>query len=676
MTERQDIIPTFLEESHDGLDVLELDLVALEARPDDAERLTRIYRIVHTLKGTCSLLQLSGLESLAHRAEDVLDALREGRLAFTAPVATLLLRLADEVRHQLRAIEATQQEAPAADAGLIDGLAALVEAPGAAPAPFVPAAAAPAGARHETSIRVDAAVLDTLMDLAGELMLVRGRLSELAPATSAGLVDAHRQLRRTSGELLETIRQARLQPVGTVLRKLPRIVRDVAADLDKPATVALSGEEVGVDRAVNEALADALLHIARNAVDHGLEHPADRVAAGKPAVGTVRVDATQEGGRVRLVVGDDGIGIDTVRLTERAVAAGAVTREVADALSEADRLDLLFRPGVTTREHATAVSGRGVGMDAVRAALGRVGGTVEVASRPGRGTTFTIDVPLTLAIVACVVVEAAGQRFCLPQAGVREVVRLDTDALALIGGARTFRRRGELVPVVGLGEAFAIAPPPASVERATAVVVEGRHRRVALVVDTIGDALEAVVKPLPRSVRDPSSLRSHGVFSGVTIMSDGQPSLIVDLDALAGHLGLRTAEPAPEPVADGPAPAETVPLLLARGRGGRQLGVPTAGVSRLERVGRGRLRESAGLTMLEYRDGLLPLVRLDAPGATADLEVIVCAGADGELGIVVEAIDDIVRAELVMAAGDGRPGVARLVDRDGVAELLDPRALR
>jgi two-component system, chemotaxis family, sensor kinase CheA len=505
------------------------------------------------------------------------------------------------------------------------------------------------------------------MDLAGELVLVRGRLGALVGEGSGGeLVDTYRQLRRATGDLLESVRQARLQPVGMVTRKFPRIARDLARDLGRQVTVRLEGEEVGVDRAVNEALADALLHLVRNGVDHGIEPPGERTRAGKPAAGQIRIAAGQEGGRVWVEVCDDGRGLDGERLAARAVALGLISREQAAGLDEAGRLELIFLPGLSTRERASTISGRGVGMDAVRAHLARIGGTVELTSVPGRGTVVRIDVPLTLAIQPCVPVRSATERYCIPQAGICDVVLLGPGDVHELGGARLYRHRGELIPLVDLAETFTGTPTPTPADGITSVVVESEGRRIGLVVDAVEDSVEAVIKPLP------AGLRGVKVVSGVTILADGRPTLILELPALAAHLGLaERAAPAVSPEADHPA-SERIELLLARGRGGRRLAVAAHQVSRLEQAPPDRLRESSGLEMLDRGAELLPLVRLDeeSPQA-AELSVIVCRCATGHVGLVVDAIDDVVEAELIVAAGDGRPGLVR-DDADGeIAELLD-----
>jgi len=390
----------------------------------------------------------------------------------------------------------------------------------------------------ETSVRVDVAVLDKLMDLVGELVQARNQIGEVVAFDDEGpLALTYRQLRLATGELQEGVMKARLQPIGTVTSKFRRVVRDLAISLDKHVGIEVTGEDVGVDRAVNEALAGPLLHLVRNAVDHGIEAPEERIAAGKPREGSLRIHAFHEGGRVHVEVSDDGRGIDQTRLVEKAVAAGMVSADRAPELSTREVFDLMFRPGLSTKSDVTNLSGRGVGLDVVRSALENVGGTVEVTSDPGRGCCFHLSVPLTLAIMPAVVTWGGGERYTIPQVDVEEVLHLDaaeaTDTVHRIEGVGLHRLRGRLLPLVDLSEQLGGAPA-AQEAGLTIVVVANAGRRFGLVVESVGDMTEAVVKPMPRAAR------TIPAFVGVTILGDGRPSLILDvagISELAGIVG-------------------------------------------------------------------------------------------------------------------------------------------
>jgi two-component system chemotaxis sensor kinase CheA len=690
VSDDDEIIQAFLEESREGLDQLELDLIELETRPRDPELLAQIYRSVHSIKGTCGFLGYQGLEALTHRGEDLLDALRAGRLAFAPAIATSLLRLSDAIRTFLSAIETTGEEGADADPAILAELAAhLEDRPGAAAAerPTHEAAqpsqdsAAPdlRSGLHETSIRVDVDLLDRLMDLVGELVLVRGKVGDLAAEEDGGeLVASYRQLRRISGGLLESVMRARLQQVGTVTRKFPRIARDLAASMEKLVSVELHGEDVGVDRAVNEALGDALVHLVRNMVDHGIESPADRIAIGKNPEGRLRIAASHEGGRVHVEVSDDGRGIDPERLAAGAVSAGLISHEEADTLDGEGCLELIFLPGLSTKTSVTSVSGRGVGMDAVRANLERVGGGITVASDVGQGTVFRIDVPLTVAVVPTVVVHAAGGRYCVPQGEVQEVVHLGPDRarkeVSDVSGARLYRLRGGLLPLFDLAEVLGL-PRSTSSEGITLLVLDASGRRFGIVVDDVGATVEVVVKPLTRGIR------SIPVFAGVTIMSDGRPALVLDPDGLADRAGLTTAAPAAS-TEEAPVVREAPSWLVATGTGGRQLAVTMSSVWRLERLRRDRLQRVSQTDVIHYGDALIPLVRLDddldlGPSAPDDgeVDVIICNSTAGWIGLVVESIEDIVPGRLVPSAVPGGPGMARLELDGRLAEPLDVEAL-
>lgn len=690
MSEDAEIVEAFLEEGRENLDRLERDLVVLETRPDDPELLAQVYRAIHTIKGTCGFLGYERLEALTHAGEDLLDALRSRTLAFDADIATLLLALIDAVRAVLDRVEVTGEEGGEANAELIRALAAQCagESPPAA-APVAPeSGVTPSPVAHESSVRVDVAVLDSLMDLVGELVLTRSQIGHLASEDDEEpIVALYRQLARITADLQENVMQARLQPIGAVTGRFPRIARDLAASMDKRIRVELEGEDVGVDRAVNEALKDALLHLVRNTVDHGIESPAERTAAGKDPEGCLRIRAFHVGGRVHVELSDDGRGIDPDRLAARAVAAGALSREAADALSPDSALQLMFLPGLSTKEAITTVSGRGVGMDAVRAGLDQLGASIDVSSEIGRGTVFRIDVPLTLAILPALLVWAGGGRYALPQIHVREVIHLQADevlsAVDAVDGALVHRLRGRLLPLVELAEQLRVKATRTPADGLMIVVAEIDRRSFGIIVDDVDDPIDAVVKPLPTAVR------SIAMFAGVTILSDGRPALIADLDGLAAAAGLVTSKAADRVPA---ARAEAVPetsVLLATMAGGGHLAVDVSAVLRLEHFSRAALQHSRGDDVVHYADAILPLIVVadvlaghrgddDAPSIDAADQVptIICRSSIGPVGLVVESIQDVVTTPLRRPPHAGRRGDAqRLVICDRVTELIDVEAL-
>ena len=666
----EEIVSAFLDESRENLDQLDVGLIALEVDPSDPELLAQIFRTIHTIKGTCGFLGFHRLEALSHAGESLLGAIRSGELRLDANVTTSLLALVDAVRSILDLIETTGTEGQDDHAGVVAALQQHLAVPSAVPMP-ASGVAVPADrqddvvAPSETTVRVDVAILDKLMDLVGELVLTRGQLGGSAATGDDGPLSLpYRQLCLVSRELQEGVMKARLQPVGIVTGRFRRVVRDLAAMMGKQIKIDIEGEEIGVDKAVNEALRDPLLHLVRNAVDHGIEAPEDRLRAGKPAHGTLTLRAFHAGGRVSIELADDGRGIDPGLLVERAIATGMLTEAQAAALNADQVMDLMFRPGLSTKTEITNISGRGVGLDVVRTALQQVGGSIEVTSEAGRGSSFRLNVPLTLAIMPVVTVSIGAQRFAIPQVDIREVVYIAAEDKAAtlheVNGTLVHRLRDRLLPLVDLAEVFLVDSAPKS-DGLVVIVVGTTDRRFGIVVDAIDDTTEVVVKPLTQAIR---AIRC---FSGVTISTDGQPALIIDVAGLASRAGvIPTRDDAPDDalVAE---EMSTSSLLLVSDRAGSNMAVELTAVRRLEQIAGASIERSGALEAVQYQDGMLPLIRLSdrlpddtAPKGTDVLQVVVCESSIGLVGIVVDRIDDVV---------------ASLVDDEPNTVLLDVELL-
>jgi two-component system chemotaxis sensor kinase CheA len=699
-----ELVQAFLDESRENLDQVDLDLVALEENPADTERLARVFRAMHTVKGTCGFLGYFSLEKLTHAGENLLSAVRAGDLSLDAGVTTTLLRLVDAIRRMLDQIETTGADGNANHAGLIAAVEAHLSSPQeAAPVaeeasepPEPEQVAAAGGVAGDSSVRVDVAVLDKLMDLVGELVQARNQIGDVVADDDEGpLALSYRQLRLATGELQDGVMRARLQPVGTVTGKFRRVVRDLAVSLGKQVHLEIDGEDVGVDKAVNEALAGPLLHLVRNAVDHGIEMPAERISAGKAAEGLLRIRAFHEGGRVHVEISDDGRGIDRRRLVDKAVSTGLLSSDRAAELSVREVFDLMFLPGLSTKSDVTSLSGRGVGLDVVRSSLEHVGGGVEVTSEPGRGCTFHLSVPLTLAIMPAVVTWCAGERYTIPQVDVEEVLHLDAGEAAgvqRIQGVGLHRLRGRLLPLVDLADTLGgqLSSEDADL---TIVVVTTGGKRFGLVVDAVGDMTEAVVKPLPVAIR---SVRA---FGGVTILGDGRPSLILDVAGVAAIAGI-VAGPA-EGVdataasgdrahrsADADTP-ESVPangeesLLVAIDDGGGRIAVRLRSVHRLEQFDASSVERIGATDVVPYDGAILPLLRFGMlDGRRVDqtlasrLPTVVCDSSVGLVGLVVRAIDDVVATPASPRGAPSRRGVsASLVLDAGVTEVVDLEVL-
>ncbi len=642
----------FLAESHESLDRLELELLAFEQAGQSGESIDAMFRTIHTIKGTAGFFGFARLQQLTHVAETLLDRVRDGALALQSPVVSALLDVVDACRLMLAAIKAHGHD----DAGDHAVLCATLEAlHGGAPA----IVATPASPHVEpapvadTTIRVDVELLDKLMDLAGELVLARNQLLQLTAERS----DVAQRIDLITSELQDNVMRTRMQPIGGIWSKLPRVVRDLASELGKQVRLELDGSETGLDRSIIEAIKDPLTHIVRNAVDHGIEPSAVRVLAGKPAEGTLRLRASHEGGHVMLEITDDGAGIDPARVRAKALERGVVGVERAAQMTDAEVIELVFEPGFSTADTITNISGRGVGMDVVKHNIERIGGVVAIDSRRGIGTTMRIKLPLTLAIVPALIVDSNGERYAIAQVGVRELVRIGR-TVESIHGAPMYRLRGDLLPLVYLDEVLGGVTRTGS----TVVVVQTEGRAFGLVVDAVHDTEEIVVKPVGQRLRDVPT------YAGATILGDGRIALILDVRGIAARAGVDHAKREKSPPIAVAAPVARARCLVVEAGAGRRVAVALDRVIRIEPFDARAVEHAAGIEVVQYDARLLPLLRLGSDAR----HVVVYAGAR-ELGLVVGNIVDIFeRADTPAWNGaeviDGR--VTDIADVDAIAARM------
>ena len=536
----EQIVTTFREEAAEGLASAEAALVDLERHPDDAEAVRTVFRVMHTIKGNAGSLDFAAAAELAHGLEDVLDRLRKGSAAVTPVIVTALLRSVDALRRLLAPGVTAPADLDGADRALVaellqavggHGGAAPVPAAGLSPAlGAVPAhqdgerAAATGAVSGERTLRVGISKLDRLLNLTGEIAIVQGRLrqtlAELGPA-GGGALEIYGEADRLFGDLQEIVTQARMVPVGPVFRRFVRTVRDVAVAAGREAQLVVEGDDVEIDTSLVDAIRDPLTHMVRNAVDHGLEPPAARRAAGKAPCGTVTLRARREAGTIVIQVCDDGRGLDRERILARARALGIVDESVPAGF-ELDRL--IFEPGVSTAETVTQVSGRGVGLDVVRRNVEALRGTVSVEGVPGRGTTITLRLPLTLAIIAGLKVSAGGETFVIPLDSVVECVALPESEAPGPDGHGVLDLRGLPLPFVRLRALFAADGRPGA--REEVVVVRTAEGVAGFAVDQVLGESQTVIKPLGRAFRGLSGL------SGAAILGNGRVALIVDVGSL------------------------------------------------------------------------------------------------------------------------------------------------
>jgi two-component system chemotaxis sensor kinase CheA len=644
--EDQETIREFLVESHENLARLDQDIVELEKHPHDSALLSSVFRTIHTLKGACGFLAFSTLEGISHLAENLLSQLRDGKRVLTPELVSLILDTVDATRKVLASVESSGQEGDLVFDELTERLrvAAIVTPdpvgpfiPAPSKAPEVPAADADPQAiempkidavqsvldggterRNEgeprkittasdeeeharsssavdANIRVGVGLLDKLMDLVGELVLTRNQILQFNVEREDPALNATSQrLNLITSELQEGVMKTRMQPIGVVWHNLPRVVRDMAVSLGKQIQIKMEGAETELDRTIIEAIKDPLIHLVRNSCDHGIELPEVRVAAGKPAQGTMLLRAYHEGGQVNIEVSDDGIGINVARVKEKAIESGLLRSEQADKLSDREALGFIFQAGFSTAQTITNLSGRGVGMDVVKSHIEKIGGVVDIFSRPGQSTTVKIRIPLTLAIIPGLVITSGGERFVIPQVSLLELIRLEADSLGkhieYVHGTPVYRRRGTLLPVTYLNHVLGLKSANQA-EALSMVVLQAEDQQFGLVVDGINDTQEIVVKPLGKQ------LKGLTLYAGATIMGDGHVALILDVLGVGQRSGVFGELREQSRASDKTAIVQGIDqqrLLLFQAGSFDRLAVPLSLVARLEEFPRSSIEHAGG----------------------------------------------------------------------------------
>jgi len=744
-----DLLADFLTETNENLAELDVALLALERTPDDAPTLGLIFRMVHTIKGTCGFLGLPRLERVAHAAENVLGQLRDGTMSASPDIVSQILVALDRIKAILAGLSQSGAEPAGDDARLIADLNAtasghtpaaaavpvpepVFEAPPLAPVmaaeapppaapepaaspaiveepelprpvaatpvaatppsimstPATPTAAAGAapsgdavaaggGPAATQTIRVTVDVLEDLMTLVSELVLTRNQLLQLARMQeNSGFTAPLQRLSHITSELQEGVMKTRMQPVGNAWNKLPRLVRDLSHDLNKKIELVMLGADTELDRQVLELIKDPLTHMVRNSGDHGLESPAERRAAGKPETGHITLNAFHEGGHIIIEVSDDGRGLPADKIRAKVLANGLATEAELAIMSETQIQRFIFRAGFSTAANVTAVSGRGVGMDVVKTNIEKIGGTVDLKSTEGQGTTFAIKIPLTLAIVSALIVEAVTERFAIPQISVVELVRArrsgdnSRDALGhddsagnttgesvieLINDTPVLRLRDRLLPLVSLGDLLGLGASETGTSGAHIVVTQVGTSLLGIIVDRVFDTEEIVVKPVA------PILRHITMFSGNTILGDGSVIMILDPAGIARATGVGTGadskavkqEAAAKTVSD-----DQMALLLFRVNGAERMAVPLNLVARLENIARDKIELSSGSPVTQYRGRLMPLISLSNhdDSTTASQSLLVFADGDHSMGLMVDEIIDVVEDRLDIELGSARAG--------------------
>ncbi|WP_315828535.1 hybrid sensor histidine kinase/response regulator [Bradyrhizobium sp. SZCCHNG3015] len=776
-----DLLREFLTETSESLDTVDNQLVKFEQEPNNAKILDNIFRLVHTIKGTCGFLGLPRLEALAHAGETLMGKFRDG-MPVTAEAVTVILSSIDRIKEILAGLEATEAEPEGADRDLIEKLEAMVEqgmaamaagasapapiadapplapeAPAAAPveakgkemtqgtlidqtlerplrpgevsldelerafretaieapAPVAkaeakaepaPVAEAPAPAVKEAkapkdkpaakksmadetvvegdrianqSIRVNVDTLEHLMTMVSELVLTRNQLLEISRRNEDTEFKVPLQrLSNVTAELQEGVMKTRMQPIGNAWQKLPRIVRDLSSELGKQIELEMHGADTELDRQVLDLIKDPLTHMVRNSADHGLETPAERLAAGKGEQGTIRLSAYHEGGHIIICIADNGRGLNTEKIKAKALSSGLVSEAELEKMSEAQIHKFIFAPGFSTAAAITSVSGRGVGMDVVRTNIDQIGGTIDIKSVAGEGSSVTIKIPLTLAIVSALIVEAAGDRFAIPQLSVVELVRARANSehrIERIKDTAVLRLRNKLLPLIHLKKLLKIDDGAASdPENGFIVVTQVGSQTFGIVVDGVFHTEEIVVKPMS------TKLRHIDMFSGNTILGDGAVIMIIDPNGIAKALGASGSsahdmgdEASAHHIGTG---EQTTSLLVFRAGSSQPKAVPLGLVTRLEELPADKIEFSNGRYMVQYREQLMPLVAMEGVTIAAQgaQPILVFADDGRSMGLVVDEIIDIVEERLNIEVGGSSQGIlGSAVIKGQATEVID-----
>jgi two-component system chemotaxis sensor kinase CheA len=670
-----DLLAEFIAETREMLAALAGEIVAWEANPADRARLDTIFRFVHTVKGNCGFFDFPQLESLSHAAEDALADVRAGRRQPDSRLVDAVLAVIDRIGVMIAEIERGEPLSEAADDKLIAALGgtldendqALVQI-GAAPRSATPAV-------EQRTIRLPVELIDQVMSGVSEMVLARNDLARRMQilGTDTGLEAPFARLSGLIAEVRDAITRTRMRRIEGLFATFPRLVRDLSAELGKQVFVELENGEVELDREMIELIRDPLLHIIRNAVDHGIEAPADRLAAGKREAGMLTISARQSGNTIHIGIMDDGRGIDAERLAAKAIASGTHTAEQIAAMTREEKIALVYEAGLSTAESVTAISGRGVGMDVVRANIEKFGGTLEIESIPGEGTRFLICVPLTLSILPSLTVEAGGQTFAIPRSYVEEIVSTAGGTLefAQVGERRYVTFRDRRLACVSLDDALGLGEAEASL---FVILRLGWGDLYALAVDRIFDHHELVIKPLA-----PGIMKS-GLFVGCTQLDDGTPVLVLDVAAIGYSAGIPRELHRPAAIAAHNAPnteREGLRVILFRALDGQRRAIAMSAVEQVERADASAVRHPGVDAQIVLGEEILTLAGI-ATGSDLPERITVLRLFDGDerLAYAAREVLDIATLTGVLKRVNGQTQVVGVTMVDGeTAELVDCHAL-
>ncbi len=654
-----DLLQEFIAETRETLEALSGEIVAWESAPGDRDRLDSIFRFVHTVKGSCGFLDLPRLARLSHAAEDVLAAVRAGERTPDTALVNAVLAIVDRIGELVEAIDAGHAVDDSGEDLLVAALDSGAQA--AAPVSVVTPSRAPS-----RSVRLNVDLLDRMMSGMSDMVLARNELARRLrddgadPSVEAAL----ERLSLTVAEMRDTVTRTRMQKIDALFSALPRMVRDTAAELGKSVTLQIEGSDVELDREMIEMMRDPLVHIIRNSIDHGIEPPALRRLAKKRENGWLNVSARQSGNQIIIEICDDGRGIDVDALIAKIAQEGRRSEAELRALSPQAKLDLIFEPGLSTKTVVTAISGRGVGMDVVRANVEQIGGRIELFNTPGTGLRIAIHVPLTLSIMSTIGVGVRDQRFAISRQAIEEIVRVGGQTIRIdrIGDTLTATVRDRRMPLIDLSDMLGFAP----LDPAMLVIVSVSGGSYALAVDAVLDHEELVIKPAAPAIM------ATGIYAGQTLPDSGLPMVMLDCAGIAHVAGLVFTRAT---AADEDAVVEAVPgvqALLFEDLDGCRRIVPLSVIDRVEPVATGAIRMSAGRLRLSVEGGIIPLVALGEWAALPTVSVLRLRDGATEIAYAIKEALDIVELPSAIVPAHAVGPIAGVVAIDGEQiEVLD-----
>jgi len=674
-----ELLQEFIAETQETLEALASEVVAWEADPSDRDRLDAIFRFFHTVKGSCGFLNLPRFERLSHAAEDVLSEIRAGNRTADPATVSAVLGIMDRIAELAEAVAIGAALPDENDDYLIGALAQRDEGAAEEAASAVEAVRQSGVQAVPRTIRLPLSLIDQLMNGVSDMVLARNELSRKLRErlSDPELESAFERLSTCVADMRDAISKTRMQRVDRLFTAIPRMVRDLGRELGKRIDLILEGGDVEMDREMVEMVVDPLTHIVRNSIDHGIETPEQRRAAGKPEAGTLRLQARQSGNQIVIEVSDDGRGIDTGRLVEKAVGAGRLSRDVADKMTEADKLDLIFQAGLSTAQAVTAISGRGVGMDVVRANVERIGGVIALHNQPGRGLRIVLRVPLTLTIIPGLIIRSGGLHFAIPRAAVVEILHDNNETLhvAQVGGAKIATIRSVRHSMIDLEDVLGMQKPDQAAPRAIMVVRSATGVPFALGVAAVDNHEELVIRPASPLVM------ATGVYAGMTLPDNGKPMLLLDAAGLANAASLpNIADDRASAQSDehevSAAKVEMVSALRFEELSGEKRLIKLSLVERVEDVDARLFGRSGGQAFVRLDGRLVPVANGVHAFATSHVSALRLRDGRQEACYPVAAVLDIVEMPAVpdMVAMHGSLSGVTVIDSEHL-EVLNPFAL-